>query len=77
MALERRKPQQDELFIPAGKIVTGPGHPFHARLHTALADAGFGDFAGHLCPRCYNTGGRPGIHLWSFRPQNFQPCLLP
>lgn len=26
MALGKRKPKQDELFIPTAKLATGPGH---------------------------------------------------
>jgi transposase len=61
MALGKRKPQQDELFIPTAKLATGPGHPFYTKLNEVLAQAGFDDFAERLCAKYYKEGGRPGI----------------
>src|SRR5258708_32171455 len=61
MALGKRKPQQDELFIPTAKVATGPGHPFYAKLNAVLAEAGFDDFVERLCAKYYKDGGRPGI----------------
>jgi transposase len=61
MALGKRKPKQDELFIPTAQLATGPGHPFYAKLNAVLADAGFDAFVEKLCARYYKEGGRPGI----------------
>src|SRR5713226_6138216 len=61
MALGRRKPKQDELFIPTAKLATGPGHPFYAKLNEVLAEAGFDDFVERRCAKYYKEGGRPGI----------------
>jgi len=61
MALGKRKPQQEELFIPTAKIASGPGHPFYAKLNAVLADAGFDEFVEKLCAPYYKEGGRPGI----------------
>lgn len=61
MALGKRKPQQDELFIPTAKLATGPGHPFYAKLNEVLAEAGFDAFVEKLCAPYYKEGGRPGI----------------
>jgi transposase len=61
MALGKRKPKQDELFIPTAKLVTGPGHPFYAKLNEVLAEAGFDAFVEKLCAPFYKEGGRPGI----------------
>ena len=61
MALGRRKPKPDELFIPTAKLVNGPGHPFYAKLNEVLAGAGFDEFAEKLCAPFYKDGGRPGI----------------
>jgi transposase len=61
MALGKRKPKQDELFIPTAKLATGPGHPFYAKLNEVLADAGFDGFVEQLCAPYYKAGGRPGI----------------
>lgn len=61
MALGKRKPKQDELFIPTAQLAAGPGHPFFAKLNQVLAQAGFDDFVEKLCAPYYKEGGRPGI----------------
>jgi transposase len=61
MAIGRRTPKQDELFIPTAKLATGPGHPFHTKLNAVLAEAGFDEFVEKLCKPYYKEGGRPGI----------------
>ena len=61
MALGKRKPKQDELFIPTAKLATGPGHPFYSKLNEVLAEAGFDEFVEKLCAPYYKEGGRPGI----------------
>jgi transposase len=61
MALGKRKPKQDELFIATAKLVTGPGHPFYTKLNEVLAGARFDEFVEKLCAPYYKEGGRPGI----------------
>lgn len=61
MALGKRKPKQDELFIPTAKVANGPGHPFYSKLNQVLAEAGFDEFVEKLCAPYYKEGGRPGI----------------
>jgi transposase len=61
MALGKRKPQQEELFIARAKVAAGPGHPFYSKLNEVLAQAGFDEFVEKLCARYYREGGRPGI----------------
>lgn len=62
MALgKKRGLKQDELFIATANIVTGPGHPFYAKLNQVLAEAGFDEFVEKLCAPYYKEGGRPGI----------------
>jgi transposase len=61
MALGRRKPKQDELFIPRARVCNGPGHPFYSKLNQVLAEAGFDEFVEKLCAPYYQEGGRPGI----------------
>src|SRR5208283_4146828 len=61
MAIGRRTPKQDELFIPAAKVATGPGHPFYAKLNTVLAEVAFDEFVQKLCAPHYKEGGRPSI----------------
>jgi hypothetical protein len=41
MALGKRKPKQDELFMPTVNVATSPGHPFYSKLNEVLAAAGF------------------------------------
>ena len=62
MALgKKRGPKQEEMFIATAQIVTGPGHPFYAKLNEVLAAAGFDEFVEELCAPHYKKGGRPGI----------------
>ena len=61
MAIGRRTPKQDELFIPTAKLAAGPGHPFYTKLNAVLAEAGFDEFVEKLCEPYYKEGGRPGI----------------
>ena len=61
MALGKRKPKQDELFIPTAKLATGPGHPFYSKLNEVLGEAGFDEVVEKLCAPYYKEGGRPGI----------------
>ena len=61
MAIGKRIPTQDELFIPTAKVATGPGHPFYRKLNTVLAEAGFDGFVESLCAPYYKEGGRPSI----------------
>jgi transposase len=61
MAIGRRIPKQDELFIPTAKVATGPGHPFYTKLNAVLAEAAFDEFVEKLCAPHYKEGGRPSI----------------
>jgi transposase len=61
MAIGRRTPKQDELFIPTAKLATGPGHPFYTKLNGVLDEAGFDGFVEKLCEPYYKEGGRPSI----------------
>ena len=61
MAIGRRTPKQEELFIPTAQLAAGPGHPFHTKLNAVLAEAGFDEFVEKLCEPYYKEGGRPGI----------------
>lgn len=61
MAIGKRKPPQDELFIPTVKLATGPGHPYYGKLNEVLAEAGFDEFVEKICAPYYKEGGRPSI----------------
>ena len=60
MAIGKRKPRQDELFIPTAKLAAGPGHPSYAKFNQVLANAGFDEFVERLCAPYYKDSGRPG-----------------
>ena len=61
MALGRRKPRQEELFIATAQLPRGPGHPFYTKLNGVLAEAQFDSFVENLCAPYYKAGGRIGI----------------
>jgi transposase len=61
MAIGRRTPKQDEMFIPTAQVATGPGHPFYTKLNAVLAEAAFDEFVEKLCAPYYKEGGRPSI----------------
>lgn len=61
MALGRRKPRQEELFIATADLPRGPGHPFYTKLNAVLAEAQFDQFVEDLCAPHYKAGGRTGI----------------
>jgi transposase len=61
MALGKRAPKQDELFIPTAKLATGPGHPYYTKLNEVLAGAGFDEYVEKICAPYYKEGGRPSI----------------
>ncbi len=61
MALGRRKPRQEELFIATAQLPRGPGHPFYTKLNGVLAEAQFDSFVEDLCAPYYKAGGRIGI----------------
>jgi transposase len=61
MAIGKRKPRQDEMFIPTAQLATGPGHPFYSKLNEVLAEAQFDEQVERLCAPYYKEGGRPGI----------------
>lgn len=61
MALGRRKPRQEELFIATAELPRGPGHPFYTKLNAVLAEAQFDTFVEDLCAPYSKAGGRSGI----------------
>src|SRR5436305_28277 len=64
MAMGKRKPRQESLFVPTERLLHSAGHPFYERLNTLLAEA---DFDGWLERRCVSSyeqeepRGRPSI----------------
>lgn len=61
MALGKRAPKQEEMFIATAQVAMGPGHPFYSQLNAVLAQARFDEFVEKLCAPYYKEGGRPGI----------------
>jgi hypothetical protein len=62
MALGKRRPKQQDLWIAAPALPTAPGHPFYQKLNALLDQAGFDPFVEDLCRPYYADGlGRPGI----------------
>jgi transposase len=62
MALGKRQPKQQDLWIAAPELPTAPGHPFYHKLNALLDEAGFDPFVEDLCQPYYADGvGRPSI----------------
>lgn len=62
MALGRRKPVQQDLFILAEDLPRSDGHAFYAKLNRLLDEAGFDSWIEKLCGPYYSQAyGRPGI----------------
>ena len=62
MALGRRGPVQEPLFVAQDEIAQAPAHPFYSRLQGVLERYGFDAFCEALCRPHYAEGfGRPGL----------------
>jgi transposase len=61
MAIGKRAPKQEDLFIATTQLATGPGHPFYTKLNEVLTEAEFDEFVEKLCAPYYKEGGRPSI----------------
>jgi hypothetical protein len=64
MAMGKRKPRQESLFIAAGQLAQAPGHPFYQRLNALLDEARFDRWVERRCRPYYEqeeTRGRPSI----------------
>jgi transposase len=62
MALGKRQPKQQDLWVAAPELPTAPGHPFYQKLNALLDEAGFDRFVEDRCQPYYADGvGRPGI----------------
>ena len=62
MALGRRGPREQALFIATEELPAWPGHPFYRKLNELLAEAQLDRRVEELCrPRCAEGVGRPSI----------------
>jgi IS5 family transposase len=70
MAMGKRKPRQESLFVAADQLAQSPGHPFYQRLNALLAEAGFDRWVEQRCREYYEQDeprGRksipPGVYF--------------
>jgi transposase len=70
MAMGKRKPRQESLFIATDQLAQSPGHPFYQRLNALLAEAGFDRWVEQRCREYYEQDeprGRksipPGVYF--------------
>jgi transposase len=64
MAMGKRKPRQESLFVAADQLAQAPGHPFYQKLNALLDEAGFDRWVERRCRQYYEqkeTRGRPSI----------------
>jgi transposase len=64
MAMGKRKPRQESLFITTDQLTPSAGHPFYQRLNALLAENGFDDWIERRCAEYYEreeTRGRPSL----------------
>ena len=62
MAMGRRKPRQESLFIATDRLASSAGHPFYQTLNALLAEADFDRFVEDLCrPPYADEVGRPSL----------------
>ena len=70
MAMGKRKPRQESLFVAADQLAQSPGHPFYQRFNALLAEAGFDRWVEQRCREYYEQDeprGRksipPGVYF--------------
>jgi transposase len=70
MAMGKRKPRQESLFVATDRLAHAPGHPFYQRLNALLAEAGFDRWVEQRCRQYYEQDeprGRksipPGVYF--------------
>jgi transposase len=64
MAMGKRKPRQESLFVAADQLARAPGHPFYQKLSAVLDEAGFDRWVEGRCRPYYEqeeTRGRPSV----------------
>jgi transposase len=70
MAMGKRKPRQESLFVATDQLAEAPGHPFYQRLNALLAEADFDRWVERRCREYYERDeprGRksipPGVYF--------------
>jgi transposase len=64
MAMGKRKPRQESLFVAADQLAQAPGHPFYQKLNALLDEAGFDRWVERRCRQYYEQDekrGRPSV----------------
>ena len=64
MAMGKRKPRQESLFITTDQLTPSAGHPFYQRLNALRAENGFDDWIQRRCVGFYEreeARGRPSL----------------
>lgn len=62
MAMGKRKPRQQPLWVATSEIATTSAHPFYQQLNKILDRCRFDHYAEHICRRYYaGNVGRPGL----------------
>ena len=60
MAMGKRKPRQESLFVSTDRLAPSTGHPFYQKLNQILAEAGFDRWAESRCARYYEQAEKRG-----------------
>jgi transposase len=64
MAMGKRKPRQESLFITTDQLTPSAGHPFYQKLDQLLGEAGFDRWIEARCAPCYEqeeARGQPSL----------------
>ena len=60
MAMGKRKPRQESLFVSTDRLAPSAGHPFYQKLNELLAEAGFDRWAESRCAKYYEQAEKRG-----------------
>lgn len=62
MGTRKHRQRQEQLWVTHAELVTGPGHPFYARLNELLDQEKFDEFVEAECAQFYaDKNGRPSL----------------
>ena len=61
MAMGKRTPRQQTMWVNHSQLPKGKGHPFYTRLNDLLAKDGFDAWTENLCSPYFANSGRPSI----------------